>query len=39
MKYEQISLKEFLKDFKAFNPSEKTILEFENDLFIFQISI
>ena len=32
MKYKQISIEEFLKDFKAFRPSEKTISEFENDL-------
>ena len=32
MKYKQISIEEFLKDFKSFNPSEKTISEFENDL-------
>ena len=32
MKYKQISIEEFLKDLKAFRPSEKTILEFENDL-------
>ena len=32
MKYKQISLNEFLKDFKAFSPSEQIISEFENNL-------
>ena len=32
MKYKQISIEEFLKDFKAFNPSEQNISKLENDL-------